>query len=294
MQVLNVVKGKATGGGSILDKALGTANTVVGGTGSPGGEGGEAATEITITYSDTFSYDYEKDLETAVNEYFTANAEVKDKDGNIRTDYVLNNISKVGGFIQVKINLDGETAIKQISFNNLCLATDADFSGTTNGDFKYIGTAKCVEIPHVIKGVNVTSYNWMFDSKNVEKVISTNPNVTNMSYMFNFSQATSLDLSELNTSNVTNMDSMFTKSRATSLDLLNFDTSNVTNMREMFAASQATSLDLSSFNFTNVTDISNIFASSLTTEVFVKDEASKTKLDSSSGKPVYTIIKIKE
>ncbi len=122
---------------------------------------------ITITYSGPFNYDYEKELNVAVTEYFTSFAIVKDKDKNIRTDYVLENISKINGFVQVDVKVNEDSKREQILINEIChLATDADFSGDTNGTFKYIGTTKCVEIPHVIKGVNVTSYYEMFRDKN--------------------------------------------------------------------------------------------------------------------------------
>src|SRR5574344_737525 len=58
---------------------------------------------------------------------------------------------------------------------NCVLATDEDFSGTANGEFMYIGSADCVKIPHVIKGVEVTSYVAMFAYTNVKKVLSDNP-----------------------------------------------------------------------------------------------------------------------
>ena len=121
------------------------------------------------------------------------------------------------------------------------LATDDDFSGTTDGNFTYIGTDEYVMIPDMIKGVPVTSYAGMFMGNSVIKgVASNNTNVTNMSWMFAGSQATSLDLSSFDTSNVTNMSWMFAYSRATTLDLSSFDTSNVTNMSGMFDSSSAT------------------------------------------------------
>lgn len=123
---------------------------------------------------------------------------------------------------------------------NYVLAKDSDFSGTSNHSFKYIGNAEYVEIPHVIKGVPVTSYASMFMGTRVKGVKSTNKNVTNMQSMFESSQATELYFSSFNTSNVTNMRGMFHSSAAKSIDLSNFDTSNVTDMGFMFYASQAT------------------------------------------------------
>ena len=123
------------------------------------------------------------------------------------------------------------------------MAQDSDFSGTTDGTFRYIGTDKYIIIPNVIKGVAVTSYSNMFNSdtgKLVEGVVSYNKNITDMSRMFYYSQATTLDLSNFDTSNVTDMRYMFYNSKATSLDLSGFDTSNVTNMAQMFRNSLAT------------------------------------------------------
>lgn len=145
------------------------------------------------------------------------------------------------------------------------LATDADFSGTQNGEFKYIGSDDYVVIPHVIKGVPVTFYNNMFAGTGVKGVASNNPNIVGMMSMFEGATSSTLELIYLDTSNVTDMRSMFKDNQATSLDLSNFDTSNVTLMLSMFNGSQATSLDLSSFNISQVTDMSEMFSESKAT-----------------------------
>ena len=145
------------------------------------------------------------------------------------------------------------------------LATDNDFSGTTNGSFRYIGTALKVVIPNKIKGISLTRYDNMFRDSNVIGVVSYNKNVTNMVGMFHSSKATILDLSDFDTSSVTNMVNMFNRSQATSLDLSSFDTSSVTNMRDMFSLSNATILDLSSFDTSSVTDMGGMFYSSRAT-----------------------------
>ena len=87
-------------------------------------------------------------------------------------------------------------------------------------------------------------------------------NVTNMYYMFrNCSSLTELDLSNFNTENVTNMGCMFYNcSSLIELDLSNFNTSNVTDMSFMFLkCSSLIELDLSNFNTSNVTDMSGMF-----------------------------------
>ena len=58
------------------------------------------------------------------------------------------------------------------------------------------------------------------------------------------------------------MSSMFFSSQATTLDLSNFDTSNVSNMSSMFSSSQATTLDVSNFDTSKVTDMSKMFYNS--------------------------------
>ena len=72
------------------------------------------------------------------------------------------------------------------------LATDDDFSGTTNGSFRYIGSDLKIVIPNRIKGIAVTRYDSMFRDSGVIGVVSYNKNVTNMSSMFwGFPKATS-------------------------------------------------------------------------------------------------------
>ena len=96
-------------------------------------------------------------------------------------------------------------------------------------------------------------------------------NVTNMYGMFAFSQATTLDVSNFDTSKVTNMNSMFSDSKATTLDVSNFDTSKVTNMSGMFYNSKATTLDVSNFNTSKVTNMSSMFYNSKATTLDVSN-----------------------
>ncbi|EAE1300658.1 BspA family leucine-rich repeat surface protein [Listeria monocytogenes] len=84
--------------------------------------------------------------------------------------------------------------------------------------------------------------------------------VTIMRYMFFKSSITSLDLSNFDTSKVTDMSWMFSESATASLDLSSFDTSSVTSMRGMFYESAATSIDVSSFDTSQVTDMHYMFA----------------------------------
>ena len=113
-----------------------------------------------------------------------------------------------------------------------------------------------------INNVPVTSMAYMFYRSSATTLDVSNfntSNVTNMSFMFSISQATTLDLSNFDTSKVTNMSGMFSNSKATALDVSNFDTSKVTNMSAMFYNTKVTTLDVSSFDTSKVTDMSVMF-----------------------------------
>ena len=94
-----------------------------------------------------------------------------------------------------------------------------------------------------------------------------NKPVVSMSYMFHKSQATTLDVSNFDTSKVIDMNHMFWNSKATTLDVSNFDTSKVTNMSYMFSNCQATTLDVSNFDTSKVTDMGTMFSSSQATTI---------------------------
>ena len=89
--------------------------------------------------------------------------------------------------------------------------------------------------------------------------------VTNMHFMFFDSQATTLDVSNFDTSKVTDMFGMFSGTKATTIDVSNFDTSKVTSMRQMFNKSQAITIDVSNFDTSNVTDMQFMFSNSQAT-----------------------------
>ncbi|ENE8480231.1 BspA family leucine-rich repeat surface protein [Listeria monocytogenes] len=95
--------------------------------------------------------------------------------------------------------------------------------------------------------------------------------VSYMNEMFSRSAVTSLDLSNFDTSNVLSMMNMFYSSAATSIDVSNFDTSNVTTMRNMFSGSAATSIDVSNFNTSNVTTMYGMFSGSAVTSIDVSN-----------------------
>ena len=161
------------------------------------------------------------------------------------------------------------------SENTYVKATDEDFSGTANGSFKYIGNKEYVEIPHTIKGVNVTSYANMFEGSRVKGVKSTNKNITNMSFMFYNYGSESLDVSLLDTSGVTDMGYMFGASNASQTELISllgletFDTSKVTKMNNMFTLLKVETLNLHNFNTSNVTTMFAMFRDSKASKIDV-------------------------
>lgn len=139
------------------------------------------------------------------------------------------------------------------------LATDDDFSGETNGNFKYIGESKIVLIPHTIKGIPITSYNKMFEGTDVVKVISTNANVVNMSFMFAEGTGKQLDVSELYSANVETMYSMFHRHKGDKINLKGFSTASLKNAYRMFKSSSLKEIDVSGFDTSNVVYTSDMF-----------------------------------
>ena len=84
--------------------------------------------------------------------------------------------------------------------------------------------------------------------------------VTNMSYMFENSAYTQINLSKWNTSKVTNMESMFSGTYADSSNLNGLKTSNVVNMENMFSGSNLISTAVASFDTSKVTNMAGIFS----------------------------------
>ena len=117
---------------------------------------------------------------------------------------------------------------------------------------------------------NVTNMQYMFAYSNVKTLDLSKFNtskVTSMASMFDTAAATTIDVSKFNTSKVTDMPRMFASTKATSLNLKSFNTSNVVNMSEMFLGTSASSLDLSSFDTSKVTDMRGMFYKSIATNI---------------------------
>jgi len=206
----------------------------------------------------------------------------------------------VGTYLLTFETLDGGTTVyntsKQYFDTRWEVAVDSDFSGSTDGAFRYIGTKQYVIIPHVIKGVNVTSYNYLFNNNTagVKGVISTNKNITNVDNMFDTMTTTSLelpifylgscvrmngflrylvadsvDLSKLDTSNITLMTSFFSRATIGEIIFGDFNTENVISMGTMFYNTTTKNLDLTSFNTSNVTSMYEMFRGSTITTLDV-------------------------
>jgi hypothetical protein len=142
-------------------------------------------------------------------------------------------------------------------------AKDSDFSGTKNGEFQYYGTAEYVKIPATIKGVAVTSYDFMFaNTKYVKGVISDNPNIVSTIGMFTNNQADTLDI-DIVTSSVKNMIAMFEGAQTRVINFSDrFDVSKVENMAFMFAWTDAPVLDLTAFSTPNLKNTYSMFQNS--------------------------------
>lgn len=136
--------------------------------------------------------------------------------------------------------------------------------------FGYYKKLESIDLSN-LKTSEVTDMSWMFSSSKATTLDLSSfdtSNVTNMSRMFDGSYATEIKgLNKFNASKVTDMSWMFRESKATSLDLSSFDTSKVTSMYGMFAYSKATSINLSSFDTSNVTEMSFMFYSSFATSL---------------------------
>ena len=133
-----------------------------------------------------------------------------------------------------------------------------------------------------INGKPIVSMSYMFEKSNAVTIDTSSfdtSNVTDMSKMFFLADAKELDLSNFGTSNVTNMNAMFAYSKATTINGLNkFNTNKVTNMGYMFSWSSVNTIDLSSFNTSNVTTMQNMFETSNATAIIGLNKLNTSKV----------------
>ena len=188
----------------------------------------------------------------------------------------------IGGFATNTLNdviiPSGYTIIEKDTSTNtyFCTTTDTLTQGLNyvNGQYTYIYKQEGTYASSGLAWNNINNNGWgvqLTDKTSTDAVTSkvctyiNNKPIVSMSYMFGGSKATTLDLSNFDTSNVRNMNRMFEYSQATTLDVSNFDTSKVTDMSVMFRNSKATTLDLSNFNTSKVTNMNAMFYQSQAT-----------------------------
>ena len=185
------------------------------------------------------------------------------------TDTLTQGVNYINGQYTYAYKQEGIYALSDLGWRNIT----SDGWGVQLTD-KTSRNAVTSKVCTYINNKPIASMSYMFYSSKATTLDVSNfdtSNVTNMSNMFRISQARTLDVSNFNTSNVTNISYMFYSSKATTLDVSNFDTSKVTNISYMFYSSQATTLDVSNFDTSNVTNMSNMFRYSRATTLDVSN-----------------------
>ena len=185
----------------------------------------------------------------------------------------------VGGFVtntldDVTVPTDYTVIEKDTSTNTyFCTTTDTLTQGLqyVNGQYTYVYKQEGTSSSSDLAWSNIDNNGWGVQLTNktstdaVKSKVCTyinNKPIISMSYMFSNSQATTIDVSNFDTSNVTDVSYMFSSSEAVNLDLSNFNTSKVTSMNRMFSGSKTAILDLSSFDTSKVTAMKYMFSGS--------------------------------
>ena len=232
-------------------------------------------------------YESTKDTNDNVTNYSSPNDKITSNNKNTIKLKITNSSTSsqkvtfkiVGGFATNTLNdvtvPTGYTIINTVetpSTNTyFCTTTDTLTQGLkyVNGQYTYAYKQEGAFASSGLAWNNISNNGWgvqLTDKTSTNAVTSSlctyinNKPISSMSNMFVYSQATSIDLSNFDTSNVKSMNSMFYRSQTELLNLSSFDTSNVTDMSWMFSDSQATTLDVSGFNTSNVTDMCDMFA----------------------------------
>ena len=240
-------------------------------------------TNITVKY-----YESTKDTYDVVTTYNKPNDSITSSNSNIVKLLITNNsassqniaFTMKGGYITNTIQdiitpstYSEITLVETPSTNTyFCKTNDTLTQGLkyVNGQYTYAYKQRGNYASSVIAWNNINNNGWgvqLTDKASTDAVTSklctyiNNKPITSVSYMFSNSQATTLDLSDFDTSKVTDMTSMFYRSQTELLNLSSFDTSKVTSMSGMFSDSQATTIKgLENFNTSNVTDMCDMFA----------------------------------
>ena len=239
-------------------------------------------TNITIKY-----YESTKDTYDVVTTYNKPNDSVTSSNSNTIKLLITNSstssqniaLTMKGGYITntlediiIPSTYSEITLVETPSTNTFfCKTNDTLTQGLqyVNGQYTYAYKQRGNYASSGIAWNNINNNGWgvqLTDKASTNAVTSklctyiNNKPITSVSYMFSNSQATTLDLSNFDTSKVTDMTSMFYRSQTELLNLSSLDTSNVTSMSGMFSDSQTTTLDVSGFNTSKVTNMSDMFA----------------------------------
>jgi surface protein len=237
------------------------------------------------------------DLNNVVKTYDKPNDSVTSNGSKIVKLQITNNstssqslgLSVIGGYITNTLNdivvpstHNEITPLENSTNTYFCKTNNTLTQGLqyVNGQYTYAYKQGGQNANSGLAWYNISNNGWgvqLTDKASTDAVTSkvctyiNNKPIVSMSYMFGGSKATTLDVSNFDTSKVTYMNGMFSNSKATTLDVSNFDTSNVTYMNNMFYYSQATTLDVSNFNTSNVTDMSSMFSYSKATTLDVSN-----------------------
>lgn len=148
----------------------------------------------------------------------------------------------------------------------------------SNGYYYYIGEDDYVVIPNEIEGNEVTrtyrmfgampeepkdgeyQTHYGFSQSEVKGVASYSDKITDMSNMFEMSNAGTLDIKHINTVNVEDMSAMFMDTRAQYIDISAFNTPNLKYVNEMFSGAETRAITLGkNFNTSKVDNFSRMF-----------------------------------
>ena len=239
-------------------------------------------TNITVKY-----YESTKDTKDVVTTYNKPSGSITSSNSNIVKLLITNSstssqniaLTMKGGYITntlediiIPSTYSEITLVETPSTNTyFCKTNDTLTQGLqyVNGQYTYAYKQKGAYASSGLAWNNINNNGWgvqLTDKASTDAVTSklctyiNNKPITSVSYMFSNSQATTLDLSDFDTSKVTDMTSMFYRSQTELLNLSSLDTSNVTSMSGMFSDSQTTTLDVSGFNTSKVTNMSDMFA----------------------------------
>ena len=245
-------------------------------------------TNITVKY-----YESTKDTDDVVTTYNKPNDSITSSNSNIVKLLITNSstssqniaLTMKGGYITntlediiIPSTYSEITLVETPSTNTyFCKTNDTLTQGLkyVNGQYTYAYKQRGNYASSGIAWNNINNNGWgvqLTDKASTDAVTSklctyiNNKPITSVSYMFSNSQATTLDLSNFDTSKVTDMSYMFYRSQTELLNLSSFDTSKVTSMSGMFSDSQVTTIKgLEKFNTSNVTNMSSMFYNSQAT-----------------------------